>query len=129
MRPADDGRLRRHRAHVVARARIAIAGEIGLQKIALCLRLALERAELDLGPARAARLELLHGGFRLGHLGAQHLDLGVEPGGRVLGLLERRLALPSDIDVGELVGDLRREAGIAGGVVDGDHARLGQREH
>ena len=45
MRPADDGGLRRHGAHVVARAGIAIAGEIGFQQIALSLGLALERPE------------------------------------------------------------------------------------
>ena len=53
--------------------------------------------------------ELLDGGLGLGHLLAQHLDLGAEPGGGVLGLLELRLALPVDIDVGELVGDLGGE--------------------
>ena len=73
--------------------------------------------------------ELLGGAFRLGHLGAQHVDLGAEPGRGVLGLLELRLALPVDVDVGEFVGDLGGETGIARSVVHGDHARLGELEH
>ena len=80
MRPADDGGLRRHRAHVVARARIAIAGEIGFQKITLRLRLALERAELDLGLAQAGglRLHLIEAAAQRGLARARHLGLVLE---------------------------------------------------
>ena len=58
MRPADDGCLRRHGAHVVAGARITIAGKIGFQKITLRFRLAFERPELDLRLAQAGGLRL-----------------------------------------------------------------------
>ena len=51
MGAADDGGVRRDGAYVVAGARIPVAGEIGLQEVAIGLGLALERPELDLGVA------------------------------------------------------------------------------
>ena len=93
MRAADDGGLRRHRAHVVARAGVAIAGEIGFQQIALGLGLALERPELDLGLAQA-------GGLRL-HFVEAAAQRGL-PGAGDLGLVLQALD-----DLERLVANLR----------------------
>ena len=88
-----------------------------------------QRGVVGAGEQALARPEPLGGFFGLGHSLAQHVDLGAEPGGGVLGLLELRLALPVDVDVGELVGDLGGEVGVAGRIIDRDHARLEERKH
>src|SRR3990172_10290015 len=103
MRPADDGCLCRHRAYIVARARIAIAGKIGFEEIALRLGLALEGPQLDLSLAQARSLRL-----HIVEAAAERCLPGAGDLGLVLEALDDldRLAAKLRPDIGKLCGEL-----------------------
>ena len=112
MGSADDSCLRGYGSHVVPGARVAIAGKIGFQEIAVGLGLALKRAELELGLAlpRGLRLQVAEVVAQRGLPGARH----------------RRLVLEALDDLGRLVADLRPDVGkLRGELLD---ARVGRHE-
>ena len=71
-------------------------------------------------------LERFHRCLGFGSRLPQGLDLCVEPSRRILGLRDLLVALPANIDVGQLVGDLSGELGITGRIFDRDHGRIRQ---
>jgi hypothetical protein len=58
VRAGHDRRARRHGAHIVTGARVAIAREIRFKQVAICLRFTLKRPQFDLGIALAGSLRL-----------------------------------------------------------------------